>query len=197
MNEVARWIALQDRAYAVPLKGAAGRITEEFGLSASEAGNLLEMGIRTGAIALQDADTGAVWMPSPRAMATQIDWALGWLVLADQPLKMLVIHWPDVERIARTKNSGLTIEGVSDAAQALSPPVGPSRKRPGPKGDATKRAAAAMLAHLRDGKATLTSLQAMKQESLAAAYGVASRSTAIAALTQAVSQFNSDSISGK
>lgn len=122
MNEVARWITLQEPSFAVPLKGAVARIVKEFGLSPEEAGLLLEHGMESGAIAVQSADNGAVVRPSPRMMASQIDWATGYFTVSGYPLFMLTLHWPDVERVARSKATGATIEGRMELGRFAIPP---------------------------------------------------------------------------
>lgn len=123
MNDLARWITLQDPTFAVPLQGAVGRIVKDFGLSAEEAGQVLQKGMATGAIALQNADTGAVMMPSLGTMAKHIDWATGCFTVCGQQAFMLVLHWPDVERIARGRAPGPTIEGEAMAVAALALPA--------------------------------------------------------------------------
>ncbi len=88
---------------------------------------------------------------------------------------------------------------VEDATVLLGPiareaqGLGFTYKR-GPKGDLTGRAATTMLEDFRSGRETPTSLQSMKQESLAEKYGVKSRETAKKALQKAQSEFvNSNS----
>jgi hypothetical protein len=60
----------------------------------------------------------------------------------------------------------------------------PAAKR-GPKGGLTDAAAQKMAMDIREGKQTVAGLRAMKQDSLAALYGVGSRDTAIRALQRA------------
>lgn len=117
MNEVARWMTLQDSSFAVPLKGAIARIVNEFRLSPAEAGQVLQDGMLAGAIAVQSAHTGAQMMPTLKVMATEIDWATGFYAPFGQPLFPLVLHWPDVERVAKGRAPGPTIDGV------IEPPV--------------------------------------------------------------------------
>ena len=197
---VERWVALQDASFAVLLKGAPSRIVEAFGLSAKEASRLLLSGLRTGSIALLDAETGAQWLPSESALAQQVDWASGTLRLPGVPPRTLVIHWPDVESAIQAESVSLTIDAVQEAGavSAIQETATPrlatdsQRTKPGPKGAATEKAAASMLADLRASRITEAALsRETKQEALAARYKV-SRDTMRKARQRALSEFVGD-----
>lgn len=202
---VGRRVALHDPAFWRPLKGLVSSIAEHFLMDAEAAGTMLYEGMSSGEIGHRNAAPNALdWIVFPRAAELvrlsglsydeHINWRDGTLRPPEGKSYPLEVYWPDVERAARTPR-GPAIDGKAEtvAVAALSA----TRKKRGPKGGITARAAAAMLANLRRGNTTEGALRGEKQDSLAALYGVASRSTACVAMELALSQFNSDNNSDK
>ena len=204
---IGRRAALHDPAFWRPLKGLVSTIAEHFKMQAEVAGAMLYEGMSSGEIGHRSAAPGSqTWVVTPRVAELarragfsydeQINWREGTMYLPGGQSQPVEVYWPDVERAAQGKPAGLIIDGNAEQVSrtALAPPPIDDlpRKKPGPKGGDTARAARAMLVDLRDGKQTFSTLHSMKQESLAAMYGVKSRDTAVKALKQAMAMFSVD-----
>ncbi len=102
----ARWAALKDDAFWVPMKGIVSRTAEAFSIDPESAGGLIADGMAAGTIAHKPMTADQFWVVAPRgadlvrqsgfSYDTGLDWGEGRMIQSGAPPVPLAIYWPDV-----------------------------------------------------------------------------------------------------